>query len=147
MKLGLIALIIVSVVLTSAAQILLKLGMSSPAVQLALKGGVLGDTMWAVATSIAVLGGLAMFALSVVLWLLVLSRVDVSFAYPFVALGMVLTVLSGRLLLGEPLTMLRLGGLALIVIGVILVAMSNPAPPASAQADPEPLQEGQRHQP
>ena len=126
MTLRMIALIVVSVILSSSAQILLKIGMSSRAVQVALKAGTVTDALWAVATNVGVIGGLAAFGISVLLWLLVLSQADVSFAYPFVALGLVVTVISGRLLLGEPLTMLRMGGLVLILCGVSLVALSAP---------------------
>ena len=98
--------------------------MSSCTVQIALKAGTI-DAVWTIATNIGVIGGLATFGLSVVLWLLVLSRVDVSFAYPFVALGMVLTVVSGRLFLGENVTMLRIIGLVVIVGGVMMVALSS----------------------
>jgi multidrug transporter EmrE-like cation transporter len=57
-------------------------------------------------------------------WLLVLARVDVSKAYPCVALGFAATVLAGHLLLGEPVSLVRMAGVAVIMGGVLIVALS-----------------------
>lgn len=121
--LGLIA---VSVALSSSAQVLLKYGMSAASVQAALRSGEPVRIAWALCGSAGVVTGLLAFGLSVAAWLLVLSRTDVSFAYPFVALGIIATTLSGRFLLGEELSMLRLAGIAIVVVGVLLVAASGP---------------------
>jgi multidrug transporter EmrE-like cation transporter len=51
-----------------------------------------------------------------------LARIDVSVAYAFVALGFLLTMALGSLLLGEPLTLSKLSGTLLVVLGVWLVA-------------------------
>lgn len=117
--------IVVSVVLSSAAQLLLKMGMTSARTQHALASGDPVSILWATITNIGIVGGLFAFGSSLLLWLFVLSRVSLSLAYPFVALGIVMTVLAGRLFLGEPLTPLRIGGVLLIAIGVILVASSS----------------------
>lgn len=117
--------IISSVAMSAIAQILMKYGMSRPAMQRALGGGSVVDALWQIATSPGVIGGLFVFGISVCAWLYVLSRVDVSFAYPFVSLGMVLTVLSGWLILGESVPLLRIAGLVLIVAGVMVVAVTG----------------------
>jgi drug/metabolite transporter (DMT)-like permease len=126
MGLSLIALILVSVVLSASSQIVLKMGMSAPAVQRVLAES---ESIWriglTIGTSPLVLTGLFCFGLSAVLWLFVLSKVDVSTAYPCVALGIVLTVAAGHFLLGEPLAPLKVAGIAAIVTGVLLVAMSR----------------------
>lgn len=124
MKLGLLVMILCSVTLSAVAQILLKYGMSRPAMQQAL-GGPLPQTLWVVATSPGVIGGLFVFGISVLTWLYVLSRVDVSYAYPFVSLGMVLTVASGWLILGEQVPVARILGLGLIIAGVMVVAVTG----------------------
>ena len=54
----------------------------------------------------------------------VLAELDVGKAYPFVALGIVVTMASGALFLGESVPMLRVVGAALVIVGVILVGMS-----------------------
>ena len=79
----------------------------------------------AIATSPLVVIGLASFGLSAILWLFVLSRVSLSSAYPFVALGIVITVVAGRFLLGEPIAVAKILGVGLIVAGVLLVATSE----------------------
>lgn len=78
----------------------------------------------AIATSPLVLIGFASFGLSAVVWLSVLSRLDVSQAYPCVALGILLTALMGHLLLGEALPPLRIVGIGTILAGVVLTGLS-----------------------
>ncbi|NVN10600.1 MULTISPECIES: multidrug efflux SMR transporter [Nguyenibacter] len=123
MKSVTLALVLISVLLSSSAQILLKTGMSGRTVQAAMtKGAALRDMVTAIALNPSVLFGLFAFGLSAVVWLLVLARLDVSQAYPCVALGIVLTVLAGIVFLGEPIHPARLMGLIVIVSGVILMA-------------------------
>ena len=125
MRSNLVVLILGSVLLSSGSQILLKFGMTTSAVQAALKAqeGVLPVAL-AIATSPLVVVGLASFGMSAVLWLFVLSKVSLSSAYPFVALGIVITVFAGRVLLGEPVSALKMLGVGLIVGGVAAVAAS-----------------------
>ena len=123
MSLVSIVLILVSVVLSALAQLLMKAGMSTPAVQAALgEGGSVLSSIQAVALSPLVLLGLVTFGLSAATWLLVLAKVPVSQAYPFVALGIVLTAAGGYALMGETLSLWRLVGIAAIAAGVVLVA-------------------------
>jgi multidrug transporter EmrE-like cation transporter len=105
---------------------MLKFGMTTPSVQSALTNttGPLRIAL-AIAASPLVLIGLASFGLSAVLWLFVLSKVSLSSAYPFVALGIVITVAAGRLLLGEPIPAVKLVGVALIVSGVLAVGAAG----------------------
>jgi drug/metabolite transporter (DMT)-like permease len=118
-----VALAIFCVALSAAAQISLKVGVSSVAVRtlgtskpfMFLSGALLAP---------AVLAGLALYATSTLLWLMVLVKADVSFAYPFVSLGFVLITLYGHLVLHEPLIPLRAIGIALITVGVVCIARS-----------------------
>jgi multidrug transporter EmrE-like cation transporter len=77
-----------------------------------------------VATSLPIISGLVTYVLSVVLWLLVLSRVQVSVAYPMVSLGYILNAVIAYYLFGEPLTSMRMLGIFVIIAGVYLVARS-----------------------
>jgi multidrug transporter EmrE-like cation transporter len=120
--LRLFLLILASVSLSAFAQIALKMGMSTPSVLAAMHSGPPLTWFVPVATNTRVLGGLTLYFLSAALWLLVLSRLPVSAAYPFVGLGFVLTMLFGWLALGEPLGASRIGGTALVAIGVVLIA-------------------------
>ena len=117
-----IALLLVSIGLSTAAQILLKVGMTSvraaaasPSVAMFLLQTVLSP--WVIA-------GLTAYFASAVVWLLVLSKVDVSRAYPCVALGFALTVVAAHFLLGEPVSQARILGVAVIVTGVVIVAVT-----------------------
>ena len=68
--------------------------------------------------------GLVIYALSVALWLWVLSKVDLSVAYPFVGVGFLVTMLFGIVLLNENVTPMRIIGTVLIVGGCVLVGKS-----------------------
>jgi drug/metabolite transporter (DMT)-like permease len=67
---------------------------------------------------------LGCYALSVVVWMLGLSRVPVSQAYPLVSVGYVLNVGLAWWLFGEVPNVQRVVGIAIIVFGVVLVARS-----------------------
>lgn len=120
----LLALALVSVALSSLAQLAFKYGMMRPDAQSAVASASWASRLVGVLSSPAVLGGFALYGLSALLWLGVLSKVDVSVAYPFVALGFVITLLCGALLFGEQVTGLRIAGTVLICAGVILVGRS-----------------------
>lgn len=124
MKPTLILLILVSVALSSGSQIILKWGMTSPHVVAALRSGNLMTTLLGVATSPFVVGGLFCFGLSALVWLFVLARVPLSTAYPFVALGIVVTVLAGRFIFGEAVPLMKGLGAGSIILGIFLVALA-----------------------
>jgi hypothetical protein len=87
-------LILGSVALSATAQLLLKLGTTAPTVRAAIAGdGAFAGRALALMTTPTLVGGLALYALSAGFWIAVLSRVDLSLAYPFVGLGFVLTFL------------------------------------------------------
>jgi multidrug transporter EmrE-like cation transporter len=67
---------------------------------------------------------LAAYGLSVIVWVIGLSRVPVSQAYPLLSLGYVLTALGAWAMLGETLSMQRIAGIAVIIVGVFLVSRS-----------------------
>lgn len=118
------ALIGTSVTLSALGQMLLKAGVGAPAVQAAARGGAPAAFLLAVAGSWLVWLGLAVFGVSVLLWLSVLTRVEVSTAYPFVALGLILTAALGHLWFGESMSAAKAAGILLIAAGVVVVARS-----------------------
>ena len=71
-----------------------------------------------------IIGGLACYVLSVVVWILGLSRVDVSIAYPMLSLGYVLNAFAAWWLFGEVVSLQRVVGIGIILIGVYVVARS-----------------------
>jgi len=115
-------LILVSVLLSSIAQVVLKEGMSSPSIQSAGLHGLDLRLVFSIASNLKVLGGLFIYFASAAVWLLVLARVNVGFAYPFVALGFVFTMLLAWMVRGEIPSMAQLAGTLTICIGVILMA-------------------------
>jgi drug/metabolite transporter (DMT)-like permease len=118
------ALLLASVLLSAAAQLLLKVGMSAVPVREALASRQVMGLLMAVGLSPGVIGGLVAYGASAAVWLLVLTRVDVSQAYPCVALAFVATMAGAHVFLGEPLGTWRIAGAAIIILGVIIVARS-----------------------
>ncbi len=116
-------LILLAVCINVAAQLLLKMGMA----RIGHFDFVMENIWpigWKIATNWQILLGLCCYVGSVVVWMMVLSRSDVSFAYPMSSLGYILTALAACFMLGEQVTLLRLGGIMLIIGGVFLVARS-----------------------
>jgi drug/metabolite transporter (DMT)-like permease len=116
MKTIALLLAVLCVLLSSAAQLAMKRGMNAPA------GADVAATYLHALGSPLVWLGLVLYGGSAVLWLWVLSRLDVSLAYPLVSLGFVLTFGLGVWWLGEPFSWQRLAGCALIVLGVAVLA-------------------------
>ncbi len=117
-----IVLIILSVLLNCAAQLCMKSGMLA----IGEIGGPQG--FWAalphMLTSPVLWGSGICYVLSIALWLVVLSKVDVSYAYPFLSIGYVLSAIAGYFFFAEHITLVRIVGIAVICIGVILISRS-----------------------
>jgi drug/metabolite transporter (DMT)-like permease len=119
----LIAMILVSVTLAAVAQLTLKHGMNQVNADLAPhRLGVNATSVRSVLATPSVYLGLALFGLSALVWLAVLSRASLSFAYPFAALTYVLIVLFDVFVLNETVPPLRWAGVAFIVFGIFLVS-------------------------
>ena len=115
-------LILASVALSALAQIALKYGMSSLTVQKSIKTGLPVDMVINIASSPMVMLGIGLYFGSMLIWLFVLSKVDVSYAYPFVALGFVFTALLGRWVFHDEFSVSKIIGTLLIVCGVVVMA-------------------------
>jgi drug/metabolite transporter (DMT)-like permease len=72
-------------------------------------------------------GGLFLFALSAAVWIVVLSRTALSFAYPFAALTYVIILLADRIFLGVDVPALRWAGVVFIVTGIVLISRTGHA--------------------
>lgn len=125
MSLVVLGLVLTTVALTAVSQVLLKLGMTSELVQAAIRSGHVANIMLAVVTSPLVVAGVACFGLAAVMWLVVLAQTPLSAAYPFVALGILVTVVAGIVVFGESVTMLKAIGVLAVVSGVILVGLGS----------------------
>ena len=115
-------LILLSVLISACAQIALKAGMASAGAQRALVAhpGLPGIALAMLSPMVVV--GLALYFASAAVWLLVLSRVEVSFAYPFVALGFVFTAILGRIVFHDTMSAAKVIGTLLIMSGVVVLA-------------------------
>ena len=117
--------ILMSVALNAAAQLLLRQGMP----QVAL---TTGEGVWVLLSSALkivinpwVFSGLVCFTGSLVVWMYVLSKVQVSFAYPFNSVGYVIVVAAAYFFFREPISAMKLMGVGLICLGVFLVTRSS----------------------
>jgi drug/metabolite transporter (DMT)-like permease len=119
----LIGLILLSVALAASAQLTLKHGMNQ-VTEASGTATLSGGSLKAIVTNPFVVGGLLIFGLSAVVWLMVLSRASLSFAYPFASLTYVLIVLADKLVLHEEIPVLRWAGVFAIMTGIVLVAQT-----------------------
>ena len=113
-------LIIMSIVLGAFGQIAMKLGTS----QIVVDGLSVTAQLLRYFSNIPILLGLALYTFSAILWIFAIARVQLSIAYPMVASGYVLVVILSYLIFHEPISILRLLGLFIIVVGVIVIANS-----------------------
>jgi drug/metabolite transporter (DMT)-like permease len=116
-----IALILLSVALGVTGQMFLKQGVSA-------EGPITGLNRALLTTMFRplVLLGIFSYGLSSISWLVVLSRTELSFAYPMIALGYVLVFFLSWWFFDERVTWVRIMGLFIICFGVVLVAITKP---------------------
>lgn len=118
-----LALVLTGVFLNAVAQLLLKAGTNAighfefhwdNALPVGLK----------LAANPAILGGMTCYAVSLVVWIMALSRVPVSIAYPMLSIGYLLNALAAWAWFGEALGAQKLLGIGFIILGVWLIARS-----------------------
>jgi multidrug transporter EmrE-like cation transporter len=125
MNLASFGLVLIGVLLNAGAQLLIKAGTNSLGTLASPDGPV--QTVFRIVFQPYILGGLMAYVVSVAVWIVVLSRVPVSVAYPMLSIGYVVNAVLGYLLFREDLTMVKIIGIGIIIVGVILIAR-----PASA---------------
>ena len=119
-----LSLLLFGVVLNALAQFLLKAGTNSVGhFEFHLDNVV--PVGWKLATDPWIVGGMVCYGISLVVWIMGLSRVPVSIAYPLLSLGYVINAVMAHHLLGESVNLQRIVGIAFIVIGVFIVARSG----------------------
>ncbi|MEO7728457.1 MAG: SMR family transporter [Burkholderiales bacterium] len=117
------SLLMTGVLLNAGAQLLLKAGTNSVGAFEYSSANIV-PVGWKLATEPHIIGGLACYVISVVVWIMALSRVEVSVAYPLLSVGYVVNAIAAWYLFGEAVTPLRLAGIGVIIIGVVLVTRS-----------------------
>jgi len=116
-------LLITGVMLNALAQLLLKAGTNVLGVITLTRDNWSGE-LGKMAIEPHFIGGAACYALSLVVWIIGLSRVPVSMAYPMLSLGYVANAIAAHYLLGESVSLTRWLGIGFIIVGVWLVARS-----------------------
>jgi multidrug transporter EmrE-like cation transporter len=115
------ALLLLGVCLNAAAQLLLKAGTNAVG-HFEFSAENIVPVGMKLALEPHILGGLSCYVVSVVVWIMGLSRVDVSVAYPMLSIGYVINAVAAWYLFGESFTAQKLIGIAFIIGGVFLVA-------------------------
>ena len=116
-------LLITGVLLNAAAQLLLKGGTNRLGV-ITLNADNWAPMLVRMASEGYFVAGAALYAVSLVVWIVGLSRVPVSVAYPMLSIGYIVNALAAQYLFGEAVTTARWLGIGFIVVGVYLVARS-----------------------
>jgi multidrug transporter EmrE-like cation transporter len=120
---GTFALILTGVLLNAGAQLLLKAGVG-PLGALSIGWDNLLPTTLRVLAQWPIIAGLGCYVVSVGVWIVGLSRVEVSLAYPMLSLGYVVNALAAWWLFGEALGPMRWAGMLLILGGVLVMSRS-----------------------
>lgn len=120
---GTFSLILSGVLLNAVAQLALKVSVSGSGA-IGLDFASLWSSAHSLIASFWLWLGLICYVVSVVIWLLALSRVDVSVAYPMLSIGYVVNAIAAWHLLGESLGPGRLTGIGIIIVGVFVLARS-----------------------
>jgi drug/metabolite transporter (DMT)-like permease len=119
-----LTLVLICVLAGAAGQILWKEGMSN----LGRINGI-GDllqvkTVWDIFTNKYIILGIILYAMSVFLWLGAMSTLDVSFMYPLLSLGYIVTAILALVFIGENITLLRWAGIVVIIAGCFMITKS-----------------------
>ena len=118
-------LIFTGVVLNALAQFLLKAGTNAVG-QFEFTAANIGPVGTRLAMSPYILGGMLAYGVSLVVWIMGLSRVEVSIAYPMLSLGYVLNAAAAWYFFGEAVHWTTLAGACLIIAGCLIAARTNP---------------------
>lgn len=117
-----IGLILISVFLGAIGQVLVKYGAVN--LQLNFSGSYLIPSILGILKNVPVMCGIISYGISFLLWIKVLSKVELSYAYPMVSIGYVLIMFFSYFIFKENISIIRIAGVVFIIIGVILVSRS-----------------------
>ena len=117
------ALVMTGVLLNAVAQLALKASVNETGV-IGMDVQSMISSAGSLALSVWLWLGLVCYAVSVVVWILALSRVDVSIAYPMLSIGYVVNALAAWRFFDEPIGVGRIAGIGIIIIGVYVLARS-----------------------
>jgi len=113
--------ILISVLTSTVGQLMLKKGMADLG-EVTLSMNQIVAIVWKMGTNPYVFFGLAIYLAGTVFWLAALSRVDLSYAYPFASLSYIAMLAASWLIFDEKVTLSRIIGTVVIGIGVLLIS-------------------------
>jgi multidrug transporter EmrE-like cation transporter len=116
-------LIFTGVLLNATAQLLLKAGTNAVG-HFEFVAENIGPVATRLAFQPSIMAGVLCYGVSLVVWIMGLSRIEVSIAYPMLSLGYILNAAAAWYFFGESLGALRLAGIGFIMVGVCLIARS-----------------------
>jgi len=112
-----IIIILIGIIFASVGQVVLKIGMNS-------MGSITNytpSTIIATFLNPYILSGLAMYGLAAIFWLIALSKRDLSFVYPFIALTFIIVLILSNVILKESIGIYRIIGTFIIILGLIVI--------------------------
>jgi drug/metabolite transporter (DMT)-like permease len=117
------SLLLTGVLLNAAAQLFLKAGTLRIG-EFAFHPDNIIPVGWQLITQPFIVAGVCCYGISLIVWIMGLSRVPVSIAYPMLSIGYIISAVAAWYLFGESLTAQKMFGIGFIIIGVYLVAKS-----------------------
>lgn len=115
-------LLAIAILLAAGGQILMKLGVMRLG-PLEIPGNIVSMATRMILNP-GILAGLFVYGVSAFLWVIVLSKVELSYAYPMIAGGYVVVALLSWIIFHDQITPMRIAALVIIVMGVILLGRS-----------------------
>lgn len=115
-------LIVLTVCISVIAQTFLKNGMKQIGRIDNLDIKMIVPVAWSMGTNIFVIGGLSLYVIGTFIWLILLSRLDLSFLYPFGALQYMLIFIVSFLVFGENIKPARIAGALIILVGIYIIS-------------------------
>ncbi|MCL2460239.1 MAG: EamA family transporter [Euryarchaeota archaeon] len=112
--------ILIGITFASLGQITWKWGMN-------IEGAITElnlDTLVSMALNPYVVLGVGMYGLSMLCWLVALSRKDLSYVYPFIALTFIIVLLASKFLFNEELPALRIVGTLIVILGILVIVQT-----------------------
>ena len=119
-----ILLILTSVSLNAFAQLFIRQGMLKMG-KISMNLNELCNMAVQAISNVYIWAGMLSYAISIFLWMVVLSKVNVSLAYPFLSIGYILTAIIAYFVFNEPITWQKVAGILIICLGVIVLTYSK----------------------
>jgi len=110
----------ISIILTTTSQILFKEGVNSHG-PLSFSFNQLFSLFWAILSNKMILAGMFTLGLSFIVWIVALSRLNLSIAYPLTSINFILIGIFSATILQESVSLYQVLGTILISIGIVVL--------------------------